>query len=174
MFDEKELIVQCQAGNRKAEKQLFDTYSSLFMGICMRYADSEAEAEDMLISGFTKIFTSLGTYQSFGSFEGWMKNIIVHNAIDLIRSRPRWNLSEDVVLQEPSGTSEIHSVFAKEDLVKAIRQLPLMQRSIFNLYIVEGFAHKEIAQMLEMNESTVRVYYSKAKKSLKEILKDYA
>ena len=179
MFDQKELILQCLAGNRKAEKQLFDSYSPLFFGICMRYAECEAEAEDMLISGFTKIFKRLESYRGAGSFEAWMKNVMVNNAVDWLRTHPRMARLEafpdDDSLNQPdvSEFSDASWQLEKEDIAKAIRSLPMPHRSIFNLYAIEGFAHKEIAQMLEMSESTVRVYFSKAKKYLQEMFKDY-
>ena len=179
MFDQEELILQCVAGNRKAEKQLFDSYSPLFFGICMRYADSEEEAEDMLVSGFTKIFTRLESYRGAGSLEGWMKNIVVNNAVDWLRTHPRISpleavpADEGLPLTDVSEYSDASWQVEKKDIVKAIRSLPMPQRSIFNLYAIEGFAHKEIAQMLDMSESTVRVYFSKARKYLQEMLKDY-
>ena len=173
MFDEKELISQCLAGNRVAEKQLFDTYSSCFLGICMRYADSRAEAEDMLITGFTRIFKNLDSYDGSGSFFGWMKSVIIHNAVDWTRQRSDWEYIDDQPSSQRTFSTKMSHAFDCEEIVMAIRKLPIQYRDIFNLYVVEGFAHKEIAKMLGMNEHTVRVYYSKAKRRLQELLKDY-
>lgn len=175
MFDERELIKQCLTGNRLAEKQLYDKYSALFFGICLRYSNSREEAEDMLVTGFTNIFLNLSAYSFRGSFEGWMKRIIVHNAIDYIRKhREEANLSENLAVE--AGDYAADNVFrhmTAKDIVKAIQRLPQTYRSVFNLYAIEGYAHKEIAEILDMNESTVRVYFSKAKKILQKLLKDY-
>ena len=173
MFDEKNLNTQCRAGNRVAEKQLYDTYSRSFYGICLRYADSEAEAEDMLITGFTLILTKLSSFQGKGSFVRWMKNIIIHNALDLIKQRPRWDCVDELPQTGVSDPPLALPHLEVEELLLVMRKLPALYRHIFNLYAVEGFAHSEIAGMLEMNESTVRVYYSKAKRMLQELLKDY-
>ncbi len=174
MYDEKRLIEQCLSGDRKAEKQLYDTYSALFFGICLRYTDKREEAEDMLITGFTQIFLHLSEYQAKGSFEGWMKRIVIHNAIDYVRKRKydgeAW---EDIPESDsPSHNATMHRMEAA-DVMQAIQSLPPLLRTIFNLYAVEGYAHREIAQLLEMNESTVRAYFSKAKKQLQELLSEY-
>lgn len=171
MRDEQKLIEQCLSGDRRAEKQLYDTYSALFFGICLRYAACREEAEDMLVTGFTRIFANLSTYRMNGSFEGWMKRIIVNNAIDQLRSRRESeSLPPDAAPAVPnSGLQKLEA----RDVMACIRQLPDLLRTIFNLHAVEGFSHKEIAGMLQMNESSVRVYFFKAKKQLQEMLKDY-
>lgn len=171
MRDEQKLITQCLSGDRRAEKQLYDTYSALFFGICLRYAEHREEAEDMLVTGFTRIFAKLSTYKMNGSFEGWMKRIMVNNAIDYVRSR---QTKETLPLDEAEAVPDngLQKLEAK-DVLTCIQQLPPKLRTIFNLFAVEGFSHREIAQMLQMNESSVRVYFFKAKKQLQELLKDY-
>lgn len=171
MRDEQKLIEQCLSGDRRAEKQLYDTYSALFFGICLRYAECREEAEDMLVTGFTRIFANLSTYRKNGSFEGWMKRIIVNNAIDHVRRRQENEaISMDKVPAVPNnGQQRLES----EDVLACIQRLPALWRTIFNLFAVEGFSHKEIAGMLQLNESSVRVYFFKAKKQLQEMLKDY-
>ena len=171
MRDEQKLIEQCLSGDRRAEKQLYDTYSALFFGICLRYAEHREEAEDMLVTGFTRIFAKLSTYGMKGSFEGWMKRIMVNNAIDYTRNR---QAKETLPLDEAdavpdNGLQKLES----KDILACIQRLSPTLRTIFNLHAIEGFPHKEIAEMLQMNESSERVYFFKAKKQLQEMLKDY-
>lgn len=170
MRDEQKLIKQCLSGDRRAEKQLYDTYSALFFGICLRYARHREEAEDMLVTGFTRIFAKLSTYRMNGSFEGWMKRIIINNAIDHVRNRQEnETLSSDDVSSVPNnGLQKLEA----RDVLACIQRLPVLQRTIFNLHAVEGFPHREIAGMLQMNESSVRVYFFKAKKQLQKMLTD--
>ena len=174
MYDEKELIRECLSGNRLAEKQLDERYSALFFGICLRYADCREEAEDLLVSGFTMIFEHLPEFRHEGSFEGWMKRIIVHNAIDCLRKRHNHTaerIDEESLETGISADSALQRLEAREAL-EAIRKLPATLRTIFNLYAVEGFTHKEIARKLNMNETTVRVYFQRARTMLQKLLSE--
>ena len=175
MYDEKTLIRECIAGNRRAEKQLYDKYSALFMGICLRYADSREEAEDMLVSGFMRIFTHLSDYEGKGSFEGWMKRLMVSQAVDEMRKRkPQPEpLTEAQAVAEGDGILQPLARLQARDVVEALRHLPETQRSVFSLSVIDGYAHREIARMLSITEGAVRVYLHKAKRKLQVLLKEY-
>jgi RNA polymerase sigma-70 factor (ECF subfamily) len=172
MYNEKELIRECISGNRRAEKQLFDQYSAKFFGMCLRYADSREEAEDLLVGGFVLIFKHLTNYKAKGSFEGWMKRIMINHAIDKVRNRHAAETVPigELPLDDRTTAENIQHKLDAQAAMKAIRQLPPTLRTIFNLYVVEGYTHKEIARELQMNESTVRVYFSKAKVILQKKL----
>ena len=175
MYDEKELIRQCLSGNSRAEKQLYDRYSAGLFGLCLRYANCREEAEDMLVSGFTRIFQRLSEYGGTGSFEGWMRRVMVRNAIDTVRKRHAM-VPEDMerltVTEDTAADGGIQQKLEAMDAMKALQQLPPAYRTIFNLFVMEGCQHKEIARIMGMNASTVRVYFNRAKKMLQELLEE--
>jgi len=175
MYDEKELIRQCLSGNRRAEKQLYDLHSARMFGLCLRYANCREEAEDMLVSGFTRIFQRLSEYGNRGSFEGWMKRVMVRNAIDMVRKRQTMvpeEMDRLPAARDKAADGGIQQKLEAMDAMKALQQLPSEYRTIFNLFVIEGCPHKEIARITGINLSTVRVYYSRAKKMLQELLEE--
>ena len=176
MYDEKELIKECICGNRLAEKQLYEQYSARFFGICLRYAESREEAEDLLVSGFTLIFKHLSEFRADGSFEGWMKRIIINHAIDGVRSRhtPETQPMEGLQVAEEQSEKQILQRIDARQVMAAIRQLPPVLRTVFNLHAIEGYAHKEIARKLGIKESSARAYLSKAKDILQKTLTEFA
>ena len=176
MYDEKELIRECICGNRLAEKQLYEQYSARFFGICLRYAESREEAEDMLVGGFTMIFKRLSDFRADGSFEGWMRRIIVNHAIDSVRKRhaPEPLPIEGLQMTETATAEHILQRIDARHVMAAIRRLPPVLRTVFNLYAIEGYAHKEIAQRLGIKESSARAYLSTAKTILQETLAEFA
>lgn len=175
MYDERTLIRECLAGNRQAERQLYESYSARFLGICQRYANSREEAEDMLVSGFMHIFSHLSEYKGKGSFEGWMKRLIISQAIDEVRKRKPQaaSLSEAQAMADNESIPNPIARLEARDILNALRQLPETQRVIFSLSVIDGYAHREIARMFSMKEGTVRVNLHKAKKKLQTLLKAY-
>lgn len=171
--NEKELIEECLKNDAKSQKKLYDLYAGKMYAICMRYAIHQEEARDFLQDGFVKVFRSLGAYSFKGSFEGWMKRIFVNTALEDIRRKGK------LVLQENPDTSHLHTdewtVTEKlnmEVLLKAIQQLPDGYRTVFNLYVIDGYPHQEIANMLGISESTSKTQLRKARLALQEKLKD--
>lgn len=167
-LSEKEIIRGCLRRKRKAQKALFDQYHSTMMGICMRYAKSQAEAEDVLLMGFTRIYKKIKQFSGQGSFEGWMKRIMVNVAIDNFRKNQKYYYHDDI--EETHATSvptdEIPDTFSVGDIMNTIQQLPPGYRMVFNLFAIEGYSHKEIAGMLGISESTSKTQLLKARKKL--------
>jgi len=167
--DEEELISGCLSGNRQAQRQLYDTYSRRFMAICLRYLKDQEQSEDVMIQSFMKIFEKLSQFQGKGSFEGWMKRIVVTQALMALRSNRHLTLS--VSLEEATdnleSTAELTQLEAAE-LMDLVQSLPLGYRTVFNLFAIEGYSHKEIAEMLGIDEGTSRSQFAKARKVLQQ------
>ncbi len=166
---EEELIAGCLSGNRQAQRQLYDAYSRRFMAICMRYLKDQEQAEDVMIQSFMKIFEKLSQYQGKGSFEGWMKRIVVTQALMALRSNRHLALS--VSLEEATdnleSTTEITQLEAAE-LMDLVQSLPLGYRTVFNLFAIEGYSHQEIGELLGITESTSKSQLNRARSVLKE------
>jgi RNA polymerase sigma-70 factor (ECF subfamily) len=178
MLSEQELIEKCICGDRIAQKQLYDKYNALFFAICLRYMPTREDAEDALIMGFTAIFTGMDTFKQEGSFEGWMKRIIVNTAITVLRSNSRhYEIErghEDIENKgEEESINMTYSRINTADILAQIQQLPEGYRTIFNLYAIEGYSYEEIAQLLQINIGTVRSQLSKARKSLQKKLQAF-
>jgi RNA polymerase sigma-70 factor (ECF subfamily) len=166
---EEELIAGCLSGNRQAQRQLYDTYSRRFMAICIRYLKDQEQAEDVMIQSFMKIFEKLSQFKGKGSFEGWMKRIVVTQALMTIRSNR--NLALSVSLEEAMGnletTAELTQLEAAE-LMELVQSLPLGYRTVFNLFAIEGYSHQEIGELLGITESTSKSQLNRARSVLKE------
>ncbi|MFB2118063.1 RNA polymerase sigma factor [Parapedobacter sp. 2B3] len=162
----------CKGGSRQAQEQLYNALASKMLGVCMRYANSTFEAEDMLQAGFIKVFSNLGSYRGDGSFEGWIRRVIVNTAIEAYRRNMR--SGQQVELNEEYD--DVQQTFAMdnlecEDLLRLIQALPDGYRVVFNMYAVEGFSHKEIAQSLQVSESASKSQLSRARAWLKQRIK---
>ena len=177
---EKELIQECISGNRVAQKELYERYSPSLFAICMRYMSTREEAEDVLIMGFTTIFAKLDTFNGGGSFEGWMKHIIVNTAVSECRAnRLRYELedkSEELSQKQKKGLASEEITYSKINtkyIMKQIQQLSIGYRTIFNLYAIEGYSYNDIAIKMEIEIGTVRSQLAKARKLLQQKLKDF-
>lgn len=170
--NEREIISGCLKKKRKSQKALYDRYHPVLLGICMRYAKSRAEAEDVLLMGFSRIFKKMDTYQGDGSFEGWMKRIMVNVAIDNYRKNLKHYFHEDFenVTGDDIGYDYIPDSFSLQDIIETIQELPVGYRIVFNMFAIEGFSHKEIAEKLNVSESTSKTQLLKARKKLKKKL----
>ena len=146
--DETELINGCIRHERDAQKRLYDMYSPVMYPICCRYIRNAMEAEDVLVISFTKIFEKIKQYRGEGSFEGWMKRIVINEALSHLRKHPSMfilSAPEDI---PETASPESYDYFEEKDLIQMIQQLPAGYRSVFNLYAIDGFSHKEIAEKL--------------------------
>ena len=159
------LLGPCRAGNRKAQKALYDVMSPVLLGICLRYLKRE-EAEEALSNAFIKILTRLDKYDGLGSFEGWMKRITVRECLTYIR------LKKDLDQTDWEGDLPAANSFSSEadHLMALIQTLPTGYRAVFNLFAIEGFNHNEIAEMLALSPGTSKSQLSKARKLLQERL----
>ena len=165
------LYAGCKAGNRQAQEQLYQLMAPKMLNICLRYARNTFEAEDMLQIGFIKVFTHIDSYRVAGSFEGWIRKIMVNTAIETYRKNVRGGFS--VELDE--AYDDAQEMFAMdrlecEDLLQLIQTLPDGYRMVFNLYALEGFSHKEIAETLEISEGASKSQLSRARTWLREKL----
>ncbi|MCT4615479.1 MAG: sigma-70 family RNA polymerase sigma factor [Marinifilaceae bacterium] len=171
----KRTIKQCIKGDNNSYKKLYEYYASLFLGICKRYANSEIEADDMLQESFINIFNNLTQLKKPDAFEAWARRIVVNTSLKFIKERnnftigideSRLELSED----ESKSSLEIMSNIDIINLIKLMDYLPMGYRTILNLYAVEGYSHKDIAEILDIREVTSRTQYFKAKKAFQKIL----
>ncbi len=166
---EKDLIQACLRGERQAQMEIFNMYASKMMVVCMRYGRHRLEAEDILQDSFVKIFTHLHEFEYQGSFEGWIRRIIINTAI---KNNQRKSVQyEDIGLDhvhEESADPDVFSTLSEEELINIISTLPDGYRMVFNLYAIEGYNHREIAHILNIEESTSRSQLYKARKLLQE------
>lgn len=170
----KRLISGCQQGDSLAQKQLYEKYFGLLLGVCLRYANEREEAKDILQEGFVKIFNNIKAYQDTGSLEGWMKTIVINTAIDRYRKKVNEPFSVNIEnVEEPAMPAEAYDELDQQTLLKAMQELPEGYRTVFNLYVIEGYSHKEIAEQFEINEGTSKSQLAKARNMLKEKLKDF-
>jgi RNA polymerase sigma-70 factor (ECF subfamily) len=168
---EKQLIEGCKRGDRLAQKQLYDTFSPKMYPLCCRYARDSVDAEDILVTAFTRILERIDQYRGEGSFEGWIKRTVINEALSFLRKKKNMFLTaaiEDVEWEisgeTPSDTLE------EEDLLKMIGELPSGYRVVFNLYAIDGFTHKEIAAQLNISENTSKSQLSRARVFLQKQL----
>lgn len=168
---EEELIAGCKKGNSKAQRHVYEKYASKMLGICLRYVRDELEAEDIMIKGFTRVFKKIDQYSGMGSFEGWIRRIVVNEALGYLRKNKNMYLEVEIekAAYEPDYQLIDNSLEA-EELVNMINELPMGYRSVFNLYAIEGYSHKEIAEQLEISENTSKSQLSRARTILQKKL----
>lgn len=172
-MNEQQLIESCRKGDRLAQKELYDTYSRRMMGVCLRYVNDRETARDLLQDGFVKVFTSIGSYTGVGSFEGWMRKIFVNCALEYFRRSDvlRESIDLDRTAELTNPDSSVVSKMSANELMELIRELPVGFRTVFNLFAIEGYSHKEIGELLNITESTSRSQYTRAKQLLQRKIK---
>ena len=169
-----EIIEQCKNGDRLAQKAVYDSLSSKMFAVCMRYMGDRDSAADILQDGFVTLFTKLDSYSGEGSFEGWARKIFVNTALMSLRKKDALKNSEDVdaawhiTSDDPSAIQKI----GYNDLLEMVAALPPGFRTVFNMYIIEGYSHKEIAEMLGISETTSRSQLQRARVLLQSKIKD--
>ena len=167
--NEHDLIEGCLLGNPIMQKKLYDQYAPKMFGICMRYAANSEDAKDILQDAFVKVFVNLGKFKGTGSFEGWMRRIFVNTAIEHYRKKNQlYAISESQ--EENISNQEVSALDALEadDIIRLISELPNGYRTVFNLFAVEGYSHREIATMMNISEGTSKSQYARAKAWLQE------
>ena len=166
------ILEGCLGNKSSAQKQLYDYLSPKMMGVCMRYTSNKEEAEDVLQDGFIKLFDKLETFGGKGSFDGWARRLFVNTALDAIRKNKKHQLDKpiDDVAYLLNSASYIEEQLAADDLLKILQKIPIGYRTVFNLYAIEGFSHKEIAEKLSISISTSKSQYSRAKSLLRDII----
>jgi RNA polymerase sigma factor (sigma-70 family) len=172
MYTDKELIERCLDKDPRAQEFLYKRYSRRMYGVCLRFARNTLEADDILQEGFIKVFTFLKDFRQDGSLEGWIRRTIVNTAINYYHSKENeWKeTSIDKADSYHSTTEDILGKISTADLLYIIQELPEGYRMVFNLYVIEGYNHQEIAEMLNISENTSKSQLSRARMALQERL----
>lgn len=171
---ESDIIKGCIEGDRRMQETLYNRFASKMYAVCLRYATNAAEAEDILQEGFIKIFKKMDTFRSEGSFEGWVRRIFVNTAIEHFRRRKY--LTPVTEKEENTIEGKYISVLdelAEQDILNLVQQLSPGYRTVFNMYVVEGFTHKEIGDMLGISEGTSKSQLSRAKVILQDMVNKF-
>ncbi|MEL7002024.1 MAG: RNA polymerase sigma factor [Bacteroidota bacterium] len=169
--DEEILIKKCCKQDGQAQKQLYDKYASKMLGLCTRYVRDSDQAEDVMIGGFVKVFQKIDQFSGQGSFEGWLRRVMVNESLTFIRRNKSMYLEVDIehADYEPDY-STLSNHLEAEDLLALVKQLPVGYRTVFNLYAIEGYSHKEIAGQLGVSENTSKSQLSRARALLQKQL----
>ena len=170
--NENELIQACKRKDRKAQKLLFDRYSAKLLGVCRRYVKSEANAEDVMIEGIFKILTKIDQYHGKGSFEGWMRRVVVNEALMFLRKAHNFNMTVELSNIEVPSQVSIEDELAAEEILNLMDRLPTGYRTVFNLYVIEGYKHREIAEILGISINTSKSQLILAKKRLRKMIEE--
>ena len=165
-FTESDLINQVQNNNRAAQKQLFDQFSSTMLSTCRQYIKDLHNAEDVMLCAFMKVFQNINQYRNDGSFEGWIRKIMIRESLSFLRSKKELNFIEDASQSVLSVVSDSYEI--SNDYQKLIDDLPKGCRYIFVLSVIEGYKHQEIAEMLNISVGTSKSQLAYAKKLLKQ------
>ena len=165
--EEKELIELAVENNRHAQQKIYSKFAPKMLSVCRQYIKDVHQAEDIMITAFMKVFTSLKNFEHKGSFEGWIRRIMINECISYIRVQKKVTFIEDETYFEESFNN-IESKFSVEDIQTLIDNLPDGYKMVFNLYAIEGFKHNEIGAMLGINEGTSKSQLSHARKMLQE------
>ena len=173
-LSEAEIIKGCARGNAQAQEQLYQRFSSKMFGVCLRYSSNRMEAEDTLHEGFMKVYRNIEKYSYKGSFEGWVRRIMINCALKKFQKEKKLYLKQDDIneiydLKEeyiPTGIDRLNA----SDMTKMIQKLAPGFRMVFNLYAIEGYSHKEIGEMMGISESTSKSQLSRARIILQKML----
>lgn len=180
-FSDKEqvgaLIKKCIKEDRKSQKLLYEHFHGKMLAICSRYATDYSEAQDILHEGFIKVFAKLKSFKNEGSFEGWIRRIIVNSAIDFIRAKKKlvFDSEEQSVINNISSEDEVlvetekYNKVRAELIIELIQELSPAYKTVFNLYVMEGYPHKKVAETLGISEGTSKSNLAKAKMKLREL-----
>jgi RNA polymerase sigma factor (sigma-70 family) len=162
---DQELVESCLKGSRDAQYRLYKLYAGKMMSVCMRYANSRDEAEDIMQEGFIKVFEKLGQWSGTGALGGWIRTIMVNTALNQLRKDLKWknSVNVDSVVNLDSEEMTVLGAMNAEELLGMIQKMPTGYKTVFNLFAIEGYSHKEIAEMLSISENTSKTQFFKAK-----------
>ena len=168
---EDELIKGCLQRERTAQKRLYETYSSKMYALCYRYVRDPMQAEDILVTAFMKVFDKIGQFKQEGSFEGWIRRIVENEALTHLRRNRTMYLETDLEAadREPDY-DKLSDHLEAEDLLNMIQEMPAGYRIVFNMYAIDGYSHKEIAEQLGISENTSKSQLSRARVYLQKML----
>ncbi len=171
MTDE-ELIKRCKKGERAAQKLLFDKYSAKMFGVCKRYVKNQEDAEDVMVEGLFKVLTKLDKFNFKGSFEGWIRRILVNECLMHLRKRHNFKLTVEVSNIDIKTRANVEDDLAAQDILDLLDMLPTGYRTVFNMYVLEGYKHKDIAAELGISINTSKSQLLLARKRLQSLIKE--
>lgn len=170
-MNEMKLIEACIREDKSAQRKLYDLLSPKMYYVCLRYARHEMEAQDILQDGFIKVFDNISKFKNDGSFEGWVRRIMVNTALNQCRKASYKKEQIGIAdYQDSVVSSKAVSNLSEQELLLLIQKLPDGYRTVFNMYVIEGYSHKEIGEMLNISESTSRSQLAKARKWMQKVL----
>ncbi|MEM8525151.1 MAG: RNA polymerase sigma factor [Bacteroidota bacterium] len=168
---EEQIIKACKRGSPKAQKWIYDRFAPKMFGVCRRYVKSLEDAEDILVEGFYKVLTKIEQYGGNGSFEGWIRRIMVNESLMFLRkNNPLKNAVELENIDIEEDRVSVLEELKAQDILKLLNELPTGYRTVFNLYVIEGYKHREIAEQLGISINTSKSQLILAKKRLRELL----
>lgn len=172
MTDKLENIIKgCIAGHRHSQEELYKVLSPGMYAVCMRYAKDASEASDFMQEGFIRVYTKIKSYRNEGSFEGWVRKIMVNTSLQLLRkNRKMYSLNEVVAEKDGYEEADVQTELEVEDLLKMVQSLPLNQRMVFNLFAIDGYNHTEISEMTGLPENTSKSHLHRARLALKAMI----
>lgn len=175
MTNLEECIRKCSSGDRRAQTTLYNHFAPKMYGVCLRYSKDVTEAEDNLQEGFIRIFTKIGQFGYKGSFEGWMRRIMVNTSLEKFRKNSHLYPVEDMAVYEGTSFAEdTISGISTDDLLKMVQKLPPRYRMVFNLFAIEGYSHQEIGEMMNISEGTSKSNLSRARMTLqKKVIEEF-
>jgi RNA polymerase sigma-70 factor (ECF subfamily) len=168
--NDSQLIKRAAAGNRQAQRKIYEKHSGKMLSVCRQYVKDLQHAEEVMLNGFFKVFTHLENFRDEGSFEGWVRRIMIREAISFLRTDKRSMFAEDEVPENDNFSYSFTSDFNAAHIQELIDSLPEGYRMVFLMYAVEGYKHHEIAKMLNITEGTSKSQLFKARKMLQEKL----
>ncbi|MCB0457019.1 MAG: sigma-70 family RNA polymerase sigma factor [Flavobacteriaceae bacterium] len=168
----EELITRCKQQDVKAQEALYREYSGVLFGICLKYSPNRTEAEDNLQDAFITIFKRMEQFEGKGSFEGWMKRITVNTVLQKYRKKKTFDISNEQQIEDVEVEVEADAV-PLDYLLKIVQELPERYRLVFNLYVMDGYSHKEIAEMLGISDGTSKSNLARARMILKTKVESY-
>ncbi|MFK8104406.1 MAG: RNA polymerase sigma factor [Saprospiraceae bacterium] len=169
---EQELIEAVKRDDRKAQKLLFDRYAPKMFGVCKRYVKNKEDAEDVLIDGLFKVMTKIDHFKGTGSFEGWIRRILVNESLMFLRKQHNFKLTVEVSNIEIKSQLNVEDKLREQDILNLLDKLPTGYRTVFNLYVVEGYKHREIAEILGISINTSKSQLILAKKRLQGLVRE--
>lgn len=174
----EKLVKGCADGNRESQKLLYENMYGKMMAVCYRYSQRRDEAEDLFQDGFIKVFEKIHKYNFKGSLEGWIRRIMVNNAIDYLRIKKRKynfteNTNEFVDVEDEVENTKMYEAISTQTILEMVQKLSASYQLVFNMYVLDGYTHQEIAEKLEISEGTSKSNLSKAKANLRMMVKEY-
>ncbi len=170
----EDIIQKCQDGNSGAQTALYHLFSAKMYGVCLRYAKDSAEAEDIMQEGFIRVYSKISQFESKGSFEGWMRRIMINTALEKFRKQDRlYPVEEMKVFESTEFVEETISSITANDLLRIIQELPPRYKMVFNLFAIEGYSHLEIAEMMNISEGTSKSNLSRARVILQKSVSEH-